>query len=148
MSASENQIQIIRLQQAAAALAKNLTVHLGWRPAMVWVMNYKAAGRMAVAIDGEAVAGGLDFGRNAAMAAIGDDGISFHDNGFKLGQDADLIAEADAEIVCVAFRSLNPIAQFDLSDIPATPTAYGSGSQFKANENDANPLAEVSVTAD
>ena len=124
MSAGMNPIQILELDQPAVALAKNLTIHLGWRPAMVWVVNYKAAGRMAVAIDYASlhtVEGGLEFGRNAAMAEVGTDGITFHDNGFKLGQDAGLVTENGANIICVAFRSLNPVAQFDLSDIPATP---------------------------
>lgn len=151
MSMSANPFQVVRLQQPSTALAKNLTVNLGWRPAMVWVINYKAAGAMAIAVDGEDVAGGLTFGANASMAAA-TNGISFFDSGFKLGSHASLIRDDAAEVVCIAFRSLNPIAQVDLSDIEATPDAYGKGTQFgaktEAGAETALGLADVAVTAD
>ena len=146
MSTVAAPFQIIQLKQPATAIDKTISVNLGWRPKMVWVINYKVAGAMGIAIDGIAApAGGSTFGFGAAMAAVGSDGITFHDNGFKLGKDAALIKVDAAVIVCIAFRVLNPIAEFALSAAKASATAYGSGKQF---EQDALSLSDVSVSAD
>ena len=143
MSLAQGAFKVIRMHQGSAALAKDVTINVGWRPAMAWVINYKAAGSMAVAVDGEAVpAGGLSFGKNAAMDAVGSDGITFHDKGIKIGQDASIMTEIDAEIVAILFRDINPIAAFDLDDVPVTPTAFGTGKQFAQGA----ALSDVSVT--
>ena len=139
-------IDMLVLDQPAAAIAKNHTVNLGYRPVAVIVINYKAAGHMAVAIDGlnSTVAGGLSFGRNAAMVAVGADGITFHENGIKLGQDASLITDNNAKIVILAFRTVRRFSEFDLSDAKATLDPIG-GKQFT---KDSDVLSEVSVSAD
>ena len=144
MSLAQGAFKVIRMHQGTTALAKDVTINVGWRPAMAWVMNYKAQGDMAVAFDGEAApVGGLNFGKNAAMVAVGADGITFHDKGIKIGQDAAIMTEASAEIVAILFRDINPVAAFDLDDVPVTPTAFGAGTQYKES---ATTLGDVSVT--
>ena len=143
MSLAQGAVKILRLHQSSTALAKNVTINVGFRPAMAWVMDYKAAGDMALAIDGETgPAGGVKFGAGAAMAAVGTDGITFHDHGIVIGQDTDIMKVASAEIVVILFRDINPIAAFALANVPVTPTAFGKGTQFKQ----AAALGEVSVT--
>ena len=146
MSTSAETFKLIRLQQGASALAKDLTISVGWRPAMAWVFNYKAAGVMAMAIDGEAVAGGLTFGANAAMAAAAD-AITFHDKGIKLGAHATLVREDAAEIIVMLFRDLYPSGRIAVdSELPTTPSAFGTGKQF--TEAGLALSAQVSVTQD
>ena len=147
------QIKMLRLQQPATALDKYLYVNVGWRPRMAWVMNYKAAGNMAVAVDGFQTAtteGGVSFGANAAQAEIGTDGITFTDKGIKLGKDATLIKEDAAELFVILFRNLSEIDEIDLSDSKENVAAYGSGKQFgdetEAGAISARRLTEVGVT--
>ena len=143
MSLAQGAVKIIRMHQSATALAKNVTINVGWRPAMAWVIDFKAAGDMAMAIDGETgPAGGVKFGAGAAMAAVGADGITFHDKGIVIGQDTDIMKVASAEIVVILFRDIDPIAAFALANVPVTPTAFGKGKQF----NQGAALNEVSVT--
>ena len=110
MSTSQSQVEVMVLKQGTTAVAKKLTVNLGFRPAFVMVFNYKAAGRWAIAVDEQtasAMEGGIKMANEtAAAAAVGSDGITFHSNGIKLGQDADIVTENSAVIVIVAFRSL------------------------------------------
>ena len=144
MSLAQGAVKILRLHQSSSALAKSVTINVGFRPAMAWVMDYKAAGDMALAIDGETgPAGGVKFGAGAAMAAVGTDGITFHDKGIVIGQDTDIMKIASAEIIVILFRDINPIPAFALANVPVTPTAFGKGTQFKEA---ATTLGEVSVT--
>ena len=158
MSASQEQFKLLRLQQPATAVAKDLTINVGWRPAMAWVMNYKAAGNMAIAVDGEGVAGGVSFGAGVAMAAT-TNGISFHDKGITLGSHATLVREDAAELIVMLFRDLSPIAQIALSGVEETDSDFGKGEQYGARLTGTAPaqtrsydlpdtqgLSEVSVT--
>ena len=108
---------------------------------MVWVINYKAAGRMAIAVDGlesTTTEGGLTFGANAAIAEVGDDGIFFIDNGIVLKKDTTLIRSNADNIVIIAFRSLRAPQVIDLSTVVAEPS--------KKFAKDSGPLYEFGVT--
>ena len=141
MSQTTSQVEIFYLKQPATALNKELIVNLGFRPHMVWVINYKAAAAMAIAVDGlesTTTEGGLTFGANAAIAEVGDDGIFFTDNGIVLKKDASLIRANAANIVIIAFRSLRAPQVIDLSTVVAEPsTKFGK---------DSGPLYEYGVT--
>ena len=143
MATALSQVEAFYLDQPATAVAKNLDVNLGFRPAAVWVINYKAAGAMAIAVDGlEAAAteGGLRFGTNAAMAEVGNDGIYFTDNGIQLRGDTTLIRDNNANIVIIAFRSLRAPQSISLTGIPKTPDK-----KFAA---DSEELYEFGVTTE
>ena len=158
MSASLEQFKLLRLQQPSTAVAKDLTINVGWRPAMAWVINYKVAGNMAIAVDGEGVAGGLSFDSLVAIAAA-TNGISFHDKGIVLGSNATLVREDAAELIVMLFRNLVPVAQIALADVHVTDSDYGDGEQYGARLTGTAPaqtrsydlantqeLSEVSVT--
>lgn len=155
MSSAANPIEIIRIQQSDAAPAKSIRVRLGWRPGVVLVSNYKAAGRLAVAVDGfDAVVGGMFFGHNAATTAVGADGITFFDEGFILGQDAALVRDNDAEILCIAMRSLSPVNVLKVAGAASTVKGFGSGTQFGRKSDGtfdatgAGQLSGVTLTLD
>ena len=132
MPRTEKQIAVKILEQPAAALAKNYHVSFGFRPSVVWVINYKAAGAMAIKVDGLESAtteGGLSFGANAAIAEVGSDGIFFEENGIQLKADAGLIRDNSAQVVVIAFRDLDGIQTIPVVE-KARVSAYGKGKQF------------------
>ena len=151
-----SQVEVMVLKQGATALAKNLTVNFGFRPGFVMVFNYKAAARWAIAVDGQtaaAVQGGIKMDNssttlveNLAAAAVGSDGITFHDNGIKLGQDADIVTGANAVIVIVAFRGLRVnVAEIDIDGIGTVLSSFGAGKQYGLTSGS---LAETGVVKD
>ena len=142
-------MKVIHLAQPTTALAKNLTINVGWRPSMAMVFNYAADKDWAVAFDGiSAPTGGLKMNKDdTASAAVGADGITFHDKGIKLGQDAGIVTEASANIIVVLFRDIQGIAKVTLSDLDETKKAFGTGAQFK--QDDFEQFSDpVTVTAD
>ena len=132
MPRTEKQIAVKILEQPATALAKNLHVNFGFRPSVVWVLNYKAAGNMAIKVNGlesDTTEGGLNFGKNAALTEVGSDGIFFEETGIQLKADADLIRENSAKIVIIAFRDLDGIQTIPVVENERVK-AFGSGKQF------------------
>ena len=142
-------MKVIHLDQPATALAKNLTINVGWRPSMAMVFNFAADKHWAVAFDADVGPdGGLRMDTDdQASAAVGTDGITFHDKGIKLGQDAALVTENNANIIVILFRDIGGLTKVDLADLETTAMAYGTGAQFKQDsfEQFSDP---VTVTAD
>ena len=82
-----NPHRVLVLTQPAAAVAKVLTVDVGFRPAVAEVVNLSGTGAAIIAVDGQN--GGLKIGDNGDRSAIGAAaGITFFDQGIKLGTDA------------------------------------------------------------
>ena len=143
-----SQVEVMVLKQGATALAKNLTVNFGFRPSFVMVFNYAADKRWAIAVDAQAApTGGVKMASDAtASAAVGVDGITFHENGIKLGQDADVVTENSAVVVIVAFRGLRvTVEEIDLTKVGTVLNAFGGGKQFGLT---AGSLAETGVVKD
>ena len=148
MSTAMNTIEVIHLDQPAAAIDKNLTIWLGWRPAMVMLFNWAADNDWIVALDTDVsgMAGGLKMPKDdTASAKVGADGIGFHARGITLGKDAVIKAD-NANLIIVAFRAISGVTKVTLSGLETTPSAYGKGTQFKKG---ASALSDqVRVTAD
>ena len=128
-------IKVIHLDQPATALAKNITINVGWRPSMAMVFNYAAAKRWAVAFDaGSGPTGGLKMTtQTAASAAVGTDGITFHDKGIKLGKDADILTENNANVMVILFRDPEGVTKVTLSSLDSTPgKTFGDAKQYGA----------------
>ncbi len=145
MSQVQEQFKMVLIEQAATAPNKNLHLNIGWRPSMVWVINYKAAGDMAVQVDtdkwsaaADAVNGGLNFGKNAAVAAVGTDGITITDKGVTLGTDANLIREDNANLIVLCFRNLTDIGLLKVADAPTVKDSFGKGTQFDGRDSSGN----------
>ena len=137
----KNLIQIFQIAQPTTALARNVTLYTGWRPGLVLVINYAAGKRWAIAADTglAAPAGGLKMDSSSvASAAVGSDGVSFLDNGIKIGQDADIMTEGDANILVVIFRA--SIVKLTLAEA-AGIAAFGKGKQFGAGTEDGSDSA-------
>ena len=118
MGIAHEQVKIIRVEQQSTAAAKDYRVRLGWRPAVVMVMNHKAAGILAIAVDGVTDAGkALSFGSDAAIAEQAT-AITIEDKGFKFGQNATLFKEDDAKLVFIALRNMFGAGVIDLADLP------------------------------
>ena len=142
MSLSAEQIKVVPVQQKAAAAAKDYFVALGWRPIMVWAINVKAGGTMAIAVDGFTDAGaGVSFGDNAAMAAVAN-GITIEDTGVKIGQNADLFKDDGAEIVLVCFRNFQEGGILNIADATSRTDPFETGKQYGS---DAGDLAEFGI---
>ena len=142
---NKEQMKVLVLTQPATAIAKNLHVNVGWRPKLAWVLNYKAAGTMAIAVDGleaSATEGGITFGVNAALAEVGSDGIYFEDYGITLKADAGLIRADAANIVVILFRNLADIGDIALALNPQVKP-FGSGKQYNQTSSS---LSNVGVT--
>ena len=147
MSTQAGQMRVFILQQPATAVAKDIYLNCGWRPRVAWLINYKAAGTMAIKVDALESAtteGGLVFGVNAALAEVGSDGIFFVDNGLKLGQDATLITEDAAEVVVICFRDFFEAEKIDLSTAKTRVEPYGTGKQF--DKDSIGPLSDSGVS--
>ncbi len=143
MSLSAESIKVVRITQQAAAAAKDYFVSLGWRPVLVWAINLKAAGSMAIAVDAFSDAGtGVSFGKNAAMAAVAD-GITIEDNGVKIGQNANLFKDNDAEIVLLCIRNLHEVGNLNVADATSRTDAFEAGEQYG---EDAGDLSEFGIS--
>ena len=144
-------IKVIHLDQPTTALAKGITINVGWRPSMAMVFNYAAAKRWAVAFDADSgPAGGLKMvTQTAASAAVGTDGITFHDKGIKIGQDADIMTEASANIMVVLLRDPEGVTKVALSGLDSTPgKTYGDGKQYGAKLTGTAPSQTRSYDAE
>ena len=137
------QFELITIKQKSVAAAKDYEVHLGYRPSFVLYARLNATdadARFGFLIDGfgdpgsalvdpsESEAHNLDGA--ADPTALGSDGLSIQDYGFKIGEDA-TFKIASSYLHFVVFRSSIPSHLFDLAtDLATAESAYGKGTQY------------------
>ena len=142
-------IRVVVLEQPSTKVSKTITVDVGFRPAVAMVMNYKGGGDVAIAVDGVS---SQPTGNAVVLDdknALGSNGITFWDQGIKLGTTASF-NENSAKIVCILFRdfataagsptrsattgALTAVAPtpptFGLGTVPTTKSQFGAGDQF------------------
>lgn len=124
-----NAIETFIITQQAAAGSSDYEIVVGWRPAVVLLIDYKGAGNIALQVDtnhigaSKQLAGGFKLATNsAAAAALGADGIRITDEGCILGQDAFIKANG-AILVAVLIRGGDAVHAANLASVPTKPSS-------------------------
>ena len=143
--------RVFTLTQPAAAVAKDIYLHCGWRPAMV--ISFSGHG-ILVQADGSSSVNTLALPFVGASAdgssSLEANAIEITDDGFKLGSNASFVRVNIAEfyIIAVPPGTVGPFtATLDDEKIGTYREPYGSGTQFDATPQDSPDYDWISKEA-
>ena len=143
--------RVFTLTQPATAVAKDIYLHCGWRPAMV--IDFSSVGLLVETDFGEADktlgAPFVDASTSGVSAEIADS-ITIMEKGFKLGSSATFVRVNSSRhrILAVPPGTVGPFTGLlDDEKIGTYREPYGSGTQFDATPQDSPDYDWISKEA-